>query len=210
MKQLSNGIWIPNHGQEDYDWALVEIGIPALLMDSIERQNKTIENIIHAGGNMGIYALEFAKRAKNVYVFEPEADNFSALSMNCAGKNNIFLYKAALGNGHSPISLSNPDKNHCGGWQIENQNGHIPMLTIDDLNLSQVSIIHLDIEGYELFAIQGAETTIKKNYPLLAFELAEHNRKYKYTKSQLLDYVVSLGYNYYQEYSREIMFMRGD
>lgn len=208
MKQLDDGIWIPDNGQSSYDWTMVEINIPIFLMNAIREQNKTIENVIHAGGNIGIYTLEFAKLAKNVYVFEPEDENFSALSMNCVGKNNIFLYKAALGNKHEPISLSNVDKTHCGTWQVEQRKGNVPTLLIDDLNLSNVSIIHLDVEGYELFALQGAEKTIKQNYPLLAFEMMDHGQRYNYKKEELIDYVTSLGYNLYDEYCHEIMFMK--
>lgn len=208
MKQLDNGIWIPDNGQSSYGWTMVEKNIPSLLMNSVRDHNKTIENVIHAGGNIGLYTLEFAKQAKNVYVFEPEDENFSSLSMNCVGKNNIFLFKAALGNKHETVCLTNDDETHCGTWQVEQKKGNVPTLLIDDLNLSDVSIIHLDVEGYELFALQGAEKTIKQNYPLLAFEIMDHNQKYKYTKKELFDYVTSFGYNLYHEYCHEIMFMK--
>ena len=65
--QQANGLWCPATGQTCYDWTMAEIHLPKLLMDSRRQFNKPVDNVIHAGGNMGIYALEFAKECKNVY-----------------------------------------------------------------------------------------------------------------------------------------------
>ena len=207
MKQHSDGLYYPDTGETCYDWTMIEIGIPKLLMDTLHQVGKPVDSIIHAGGNIGIYALEFAKRAKNVYVFEPANENFSALSLNCATVENIFLYKAALGNNNTPVQVFNPAPDlQCGAWQVKD-NGNIPTLQIDNLGLSDVSIIHLDIEGYELFALKGAENTIKRCKPLLAFEILNHNNNYNYTQNDLFDYVTTLGYTKHMKYANEIMFM---
>lgn len=208
MIQQPDGLYCPDTGQTCYEWTMIEIGIPNLLMDTLQQYNKPINNVIHAGGNIGIYALEFAKRAQNVYVFEPANENFTALSLNCARVDNIFLYKAALGNNNIPVQVFNPAPDlQCGAWQVKD-NGNIPTLTIDNLGLNDVSIIHLDIEGYELFALKGAENTIKRCKPLLAFELLNHNDNYNYTQNDLFDYVImNLGYTKHMKYANEIMFM---
>jgi FkbM family methyltransferase len=205
--QQANGLWCPVTGQTCYDWTMAEIHLPKLLMDSCKQFNKPVKNVIHAGGNMGIYALEFAKECKNVYVFEPADENFAALALNCAMKDNIFLYKAALGNDHRTIDVVNDtaDK-QCGAWKVKGS-GNIPTLKIDDLNLDDVSIIHLDIEGYELFAIKGAENTIKKCEPLLSFEVLNHNMDFGYTQTELFDYVMSLGYKSSLRVGNEILFV---
>ena len=208
MIQQPDGLYCPDTGQTCYDWTMIEIGIPNLLMDTVHQQSKPINSVIHAGGNIGIYALEFAKRAKNVYVFEPANENFTALSLNCARVENIFAYKAALGNTNTPVQVFNPAPDlQCGAWQVKD-NGNIPTLTIDNLGLNDVSIIHLDIEGYELFALKGAENTIKRCKPLLAFELLNHNDNYNYTQNDLFDYVITeLRYTKHMKYANEIMFM---
>lgn len=208
MKLMPDGLWIPDSGETCYRWTMIEIGIPKLLMDTLVELNRPVNNVIHAGGNIGIYALEFAKRAKNVYVFEPANENFSTLSMNCASKDNIYLYKAALGNEHKPINVINEtDDQQCGAWKVSNTLGSIPTLMIDDLALNEVSIIHLDIEGYELFALQGATETIKRCKPLIAVELLSHSNQYNYSEDELIDYITTLGYNSYIRYANEIMFI---
>lgn len=203
-----DGLYCPDTGQTCYEWTMIEIGIPNLLMDTLQQIGKSINSVIHAGGNIGIYALEFAKRAKNVYVFEPANENFTALSLNCAKVENIFLYKAALGDTNIPVQVYNPAPDlQCGAWQVKD-NGNIPTLTIDNLGLSDVSIIHLDIEGYEWFALKGAVNTIKRCKPLIAFEILNHNDNYNYTQNDLFNYVVTeLGYSKHMKYANEIMFM---
>jgi FkbM family methyltransferase len=205
--QQPNGLWCPDTGQTCYDWTMAEIHVPKTLMDARKEFNKPVHNVIHAGGNMGIYALEFAKEAKNVYVFEPTDENFSALSLNCARTTNIFLYKAALGNSNTPIDMVNETEDkQCGAWRVKGS-GSIPTIKIDDLGLDDVSIIHLDIEGFELYAIQGAEQTIRKCQPLLSFEVLSHNTKYNYSADELMNYVTSLGYQSSMRIGNEIMFI---
>lgn len=206
LKQQPDGLWCPLTGQTCYEWTMIEIGIPNFLMDNHASFGKELGSVIHAGGNIGIYALEFSKRAKSVYVFEPANENFSALSLNCASKENIFLYKAALGEVNIPIDVVNdaPDQ-QCGAWRVV-PNGNIPTLRIDDLGLSDVSIIHLDIEGFELFALKGAEQTIKRCKPLIGVELMIHSEKYDYSNQDLIEYVISLGYSKSMKYANEIMF----
>lgn len=207
LKRQPDGLWCPLTGQTCYEWTMIEIGIPNFLMDHYIGSGKELGNVIHAGGNIGIYALEFSKRSKNVYVFEPASENFSALCLNCATKENIFLYKAALGNDNRTINVVNdtPDK-QCGAWRVV-PTGNIPTLKIDDLALDDVSIIHLDIEGFELFALKGAEQTIKRCKPIIGVELMVHTTRYNYSNQDLIDYVIGLGYNKCMKYANEIMFM---
>lgn len=206
MKQI-DGVWIPNGGDVCYQWTVAEIGIPSLLVDIAMSLGRQPRSIIHAGGNIGLYAIEFAKMGQHVYVFEPSNENFTPLSLNCSRYENVFLYKAALGNVRGPISVVNDEPDNTGTWRVQ-QCGHIPILLIDDLGLTDVDIIHLDVEGYELPAIQGAEATILKNHPVLAFELMQHNQKYNYTQEDLFNYVQSLGYNSYKFYCNEVVFVR--
>ena len=205
--QQPNGLWCPVTGQTCYDWTMAEIHLPKLLIETRKEFNQPVRNVIHAGGNMGIYTLEFAKECENVYVFEPADENFAALALNCANVDNVFLYKAALGNEHKLINVVNEtaDK-QCGAWKVKGS-GKIPTLKIDDLNLDDVSIIHLDIEGYELYAIQGAENTIKRCKPLLSFEVLDHNNQYGYSIEELFNYVVSLGYQSSKRVGNEIIFI---
>ena len=194
MKQLSDGIWIPDSGQTCYDWTMVEIELPDHLMNIWSQFSRPIENIIHAGGNIGIYTLKYAKRAQNVYVFEPASENFEAMSMNCGKESNVFMFRSALGDNNTPIDIVNEayDK-QCGAWRVEG-NGIIPKLRIDDMNLPNISIIQLDVEGYEFFILKGAVETIKKHKPLICVEMFNHGIKYGHQDQKIKNFLNDLGY----------------
>lgn len=194
MIQLQDGIWIPESGQTCYDWTMIEIGEPEFLMNIWEESGRQLGSVIHAGGNIGIYTLKYAERAKNVYVFEPAAENFEALAMNCGKESNVFLFRAALGDDNQPIEIVNEasDK-QCGAWRVSGS-GYIPKFTIDSLNIPEVSIIQLDAEGYEYFILKGAIETIKKHKPIICVEMYKHGVKYGYQDEEITNMLFNLGY----------------
>lgn len=206
---LKDNIWRPESDQGGVNLMVTENWIPKFIVDSCTELKIPLNNVVHAGGNIGLYALEFAKYFKNVYTFEPENDNFSALCLNCANVQNIFPYKAVLGNSHTPVSLKNQDETNCGTWQVVDGKNNIPMFQIDDLNM-EVNVIHLDIEGFEIFALSGAIQTIKKYRPLIAFEDLGHSRTYNYVKADIDKFLVDLGYNMSRTYASEIMYYHGE
>ena len=85
---------------------------------------------------------------------------FYCLNLNVTSPN-VFKYQSCLGNSRDLVALKIKAKNR--GKNFVNGSGVIPTLLIDDLNLEVCDLIHLDIEGYELFALQGAIKTIKKS-----------------------------------------------
>ena len=105
-------------------------------------------------------------------VFEPELRNFVALTRNCQYEN-VYFFRAALGKkedrwGH--INKTNQETNTGMHKVIGKEDGHIPIMTIDELNLPRCDLIQLDIEGGEPNAIRGAEQTIAKWKPVVITE----------------------------------------
>lgn len=211
--QRENGLWNPDTDVKNpetnmgcFEYTLAELENIPYLANQCDELGIEKKNVVHAGGNIGMYALEFAKHFKNVYVFEPEKDNFSALMLNCHIQQNIYPYKAALGHNNRPTKMTDDCNDNIGAWQVTGQSGNIPVIRLDDLNLNDVSLIHLDVEGFELFALYGAEKTIKRWKPLIAFEVLNHGLKYGYKYQDIENYLVSLGYNMNRYYGNEVMF----
>ena len=69
-----------------------------------------------------------------------------------------------------------------------------PIHRIDDLNLTQCDLIHLDIEGYEYFALLGAMSTIKKYSPVIALESQNHSNNYGHGIEQIFNLLKELDY----------------
>jgi FkbM family methyltransferase len=141
--------------------------------------------MVQAGGNCGMQVDKFAKEFGMVYTFEPDPINFHCLVNNCQ-KDNIFKLNAALGNKHAMICMNDPVKDlttltdNSGMNSVAvDQSGNTPQLMIDDLELNHCNLIWLDIEGYEIRALMGAENTIDKFKPVIMAERAsEEVRQY--------------------------------
>ena len=44
------------------------------------------------------------------------------------------------------------------------------MLAVDDINWGKVSLIKIDVEGFEYFVLKGAQRTIEAHHPVLVIE----------------------------------------
>jgi FkbM family methyltransferase len=168
------------------------LSAPSIIADFCKKK----ETVIQAGGNAGYYPKEYSKHFKNVYTFEPDILNFNCLVLNTLECPNIYRYQSALGNGGDPVVLSEND--NCGAYILAGK-GHIPILKIDDLNLKNVSLIHLDIEGFEEYALKGAEKTIEKCNPIIVVEVTSQNP---------IPYIESLGYKKIHQLDVDHVFRR--
>ena len=158
------------------------------VMELTSQYHKDIDKnvMIQAGGNVGVYAWQYAQMFDSVYTFEPEDLNFYCLERNIADQKNIKATKAFLGKQSGTAGIKNhandkavartdkypdgrPTEYNTGAYEI-NGIGEIPVIDIDSMNLPQCDLIHLDIEGSELDALKGAENTIKQHKPILCLE----------------------------------------
>lgn len=162
---------------------------------------------LQAGGNCGVFPRYLAKKFKFVYTFEPESENFHCL-VNNALSINIIKFQAALGDKNtSPMGLMYMPKN-CGGYHLQNA-GTIPVIAVDSLLLPACDLLQLDIEGYELFALKGAEETIKKYSPVIMIEHKKHAARYGANPGDVLSYLRDIGYQEKERVRRDIIFTRG-
>lgn len=155
---------------------------------------KNTRNVIQAGGHCGLYAFQYAKIFNHVYTFEPEHLNHFCLQKNLDGINNIEIHQCALGKETTTISLNINEKN-CGNHSINlKDEGNISLKTIDSFKIQNVDLIHLDLEGFELYALQGATKTIKRFKPVIVLETNNFCENYNYTVEQLEEYLTSISY----------------
>jgi FkbM family methyltransferase len=143
--------------------------------------------VVQAGGYCGIFPLLFADIFDVVYTFEPDPLNFYCLALNCQNSANIVKMQCALGEKSDFISTIVRHSGNRGMNIIEkNNNSHIPLITIDSLNLKDCDLIQLDTEGCELSILLGAEKTIAKFRPVISVEdsnpdIANFLKKFSYS-----------------------------
>jgi FkbM family methyltransferase len=164
--------------------------------------------VIDGGANIGNHALFFSRYFKQVIAFEPNPSALKLLDTN------IFLNKTK--NIHViPIGLSNEfavlpfreDPQNLGGsgFDLEDPSFDAPVqqLSVEkgDHLLEQhakeapIALIKLDIEGYELKALQGLEKTIKTYQPIILFEA--HGSEGKQGAKAVFNYLLQHNYRYF-------------
>ncbi len=113
-----------------------------------------------------------------VYGFEPNKHNFSLFKkmINKNSKQDIII---AIDKGLSNISgiaYINDDTPSTNSNLFATENGRkIAVVSIDEFieqnNITNLGLIHLDIEGFETKVIEGAKKTIEKYKPILAISI---------------------------------------
>lgn len=135
---------------------------------------------------------------------------------------NINLYNYALGNKEDTLLIVNHPRNsghnhlRKGKWVKDPNTGRftkwiegewnplrtpnkseipVSVKTLDSFNFTDVDIIKLDIEGWELYALQGAINTIKQYRPVIQVEIMESScRRCGYTAQDICDFFHNLNY----------------
>ena len=167
--------------------------------------------VIDVGTNVGEITMNIASIiGKNgiVHSFEPFPINYNRFLTNLSLNSfqNIVPNKFGLSNEKGKfIPLINDQKNlgMTSLATIEDANTEnntiIDVITLDEYitiqNIKKVSVIKIDVEGFELKVLQGARNTIQKDKPKLFVELDNNNLiKFNNSSKDLVKYLESLNY----------------
>jgi len=129
-------------------------------------------------GDTAIALLPYQPEA--IWCMEPDDKNFELLNRTIrenALESVLVPFKLGIGDRQHQASFDN--SGIMGSKIVDQGESSIQVQTIDHLTEgceSRIGLIKLDIEGFELEALQGAEQTILKHHPLLIIS-AYHNGK---------------------------------
>lgn len=132
---------------------------------------------IDMGAHIGIHTLLMSKKVGPdglVISFEPQKKIYRELHHNLILNNcqkNIITLRYALGSQKQIIEMCKADPTNEGGTPVGKGGDRAPMITLDSLDLSNVSFIKMDVESYELNVLKGAKKTLRKNHPVIVFEI---------------------------------------
>lgn len=168
--------------------------VPQLVSENVPNRGV----VVQAGGNCGFYVKQYAELFRMVYTFEPDPLNFYCLNLNVTGRN-VIKIQACLGEKNELVGLGNY-LNDSGSTHVKQDQGEqsvVPTMRIDDLKLHTCDLIHLDIEGYELFALKGAVDTINRCKPVIACENPGiWSGRYSYNRTDFESFLSTLGYSF--------------
>jgi len=129
--------------------------------------------VVDVGANIGIYS-QFLSRCVGpgglVHSFEPSRDNFKRLSVATRDVSNVRLTQAAVGERSGQCELYVSDKlnvDHRAYKTDRDSRRAVPtqMVALDDYFKpgQRVDLIKMDIQGYELHALRGAQRVLREN-----------------------------------------------
>jgi FkbM family methyltransferase len=163
--------------------------------------------IIDVGTNIGETLLNFAKRnISGVNIgFEPVPFLFEKAKHNIGLNHfqNIVLNNAALSNNNETLSFNIANEFNSGGIFLSAGNGDtarsVPAIRLDDYvsehGLSRISLIKIDVEGFEMNVLQGAAETLKRFKPALFVEINDgFLKRQKSSARELFQFLRSMNY----------------
>jgi len=168
--------------------------------------NYFIDNtdILDIGSNIGLNSLGFKLSLKNkkinkIHCFECENSVFNCLKFNVENHKDICIYNVGLSDSYNLVNI-NINKKNRGCNTITNINNikneklnyyflndnyetntnyFVPVVPLDDymhLFENKVSLIKIDIEGFELFMLRGSKNFLNKHKPVIIIEVIEENK----------------------------------
>jgi len=134
-------------------------------------------NIIHGGSGFGDF-LPALKDCDSVWTFEPNLlmyeSSLETISLN--NISNVKLFPYALGRYNGIGNLKHIDESglEMGPRSEMDDDGiEVKMVKMDSIIPKDVkiSLIHLDLEGYEFAALSGAKEIIERDKPIIVLEI---------------------------------------
>jgi FkbM family methyltransferase len=166
-----------------FENSLYEPGIYQFLVDN--NLDISGKNVIDIGANNGQITVEFANLVGDngkIFSFEPQRIIYYQLCGNVFinGLDNVHCFNVALGDNEGLISIEKP--NYFDNGPVNFGNVHVgveenyelvQLNKLDSYNIDNVSIIKIDVQGYEKRVLLGAKETIMKNRPIIYIEIEE-------------------------------------
>lgn len=165
--------------------------------------------IIDIGANFGFHSLEFADLVGDsgrVEAFEPQRLVYYQLCGNIMlnGYDNIHAHNLALGSETGKVLIETPQYYNDSTINIGNAHVNaytqagsheVDLIKLDDLNFNKVSVIKIDVQGFEPFVLDGAVNTIAKHKPHIFIEIEEPQLGiYNFKAADVISRLESMGY----------------
>lgn len=143
---------------------------------------------VQAGGNIGVWPKRLAESFERVLTFEPEPISRACLEQNVY--KNVIVSACALGDKEGTCDIA---RKSLGSHRVTDGTT-VPVVTIDSLELYDLDLLQLDVEGYEWHALMGAMETIDRCQPVIQVELRNFTEKYGKTDNAVRELLASMQY----------------
>lgn len=151
------------------------------------------EVFVDAGGFTGDTTEEFCKRYpdyKKVFLFEPSAKNMHDAKSRLKNHRDIHFVELGISDTAGTLWF-NPDAGSASAVCLDGS-ASIEVCTLDKAITEKVSLIKMDLEGWEMKALQGAKQHIINDHPKLAISVYHKAADFW----QIPEYILSLRQDY--------------
>ncbi|OIZ99956.1 hypothetical protein BEV13_04670 [Rickettsiella grylli] len=167
------------------------------------------QTLLDVGANIGNHTLFFSRYFKEIIAFEPNPTALKLLETNIFlnQTKNISVIPVGLSN-HSGTLPFIEDPENLGGSRFECKKAHTTpfkrhyidvekgdTLLHQHFHASSIGAIKLDIEGFEMYALQGLKQTLMHHQPIIFFET--HTAEGETGAQAIFDYLTQLNYAYF-------------
>jgi len=167
------------------------------------------------GGHVGTMARRIASDFKNVTSFEPLWGDY--LEENTKDLNNVDIRRHGLGQFEKNENIFVLPRNTGGSsivkhpnrtWQNEAKTKPIHLKPLDDLQLTDIDFIKIDVESYEYYVLAGARETLKNSNPILMIEFLDMYENPKIKHSETISLLSALGYSQIDQHKQDKIFRK--
>lgn len=159
--------------------------------------------VVDAGAHIGTFSIALASKARKVFAFEPTKVTFEILQKNIKENNcgNVEAFNCALSNKLDRLQVTPGEELGKTSYTKATEDageffeGRALDTVVGD---EKVRLIKIDVEGMELQVMEGAEKTIKKDRPLIYFEINNAQLKsHGVTHGQIDTFLKKHGYVFF-------------
>jgi FkbM family methyltransferase len=164
---------------------------------------KAGDTVLDIGAFIGDHTIAYAQAVGEqgkVIAYEPNPLAFACLEHNLQNYPNVVCEKRAVGDRTQFVPLS-IDPTHAGGAYISQFNAKsepvpVTMVALDEtLDSERMDFAKIDVEGYELQALQGMANLIERHHPILAMEInLEALTRQGTTPQEIFEWLIGHGY----------------
>ena len=190
-----NSYWVL-YGQHTEPTFLEDAGnVQQAQRDASLKYVKSWRTAIDVGANVGEWTRPLAKKFDHVICFEPNPNFRECFNMNIK-ENNVTLHPYGLSS-HSHNAIQGVNATHLNDvlGDTEPREGDIECRSLDSFDLRDVDYIKIDVDGFEIPVLQGAQETLKRNNPVINIEMKEHKRPKIVEESRKI--LRNLGYDHH-------------
>jgi FkbM family methyltransferase len=149
-----------------------------------------VVNFLDVGANVGSHSHFMVDYADSIHSFEPHPEIFKSLEAkrNSYGSKGFYIHQFGLSDEDNTLQYYEPATHNTGtgsfvsGSSI-NEGSSINLLVkqgdraLKDLQLPSVSMMKMDVEGFEGFVLRGLSETVQRDRPIILMEMSQPTRQ---------------------------------